>query len=127
MLKKVIFSIGFAMFVWSCFSQVQKEVVPPYNIKAISFVQGGQNTIPLFRLGDSFQFQFDDLFGNEANYYYTITHCNYDWKPSQLSKNEYFEIKLHLSLTGLQEKPTPLSMSFACLILAILFFDSVSE
>ena len=89
MLKKVIFSIGFTMFVWSCFSQVQKEVVPPYNIKAISFVQGGQNTIPLFRLGDSFQFQFDDLFGNEANYYYTITHCNYDWKPSQLSKNEY--------------------------------------
>ena len=45
--------------------------------------------IPIFRLGDSFQFQFDDLFGTEANYFYTITHCDYDWKPSQLSKNEY--------------------------------------
>jgi hypothetical protein len=71
------------------YSQVEKEIIPPYNIKTVSFVQNGQNSIPIFRLGDSFQFQFDDLFGNEANYYYTITHCDYDWKPSQLSKAEY--------------------------------------
>lgn len=71
------------------FSQVEKEVIPPYNIKTISFVQNDQNVIPIFRLGDGFSFQFDDLFGNEANYYYTITHCDYDWKPSQLVKSEY--------------------------------------
>ena len=71
------------------FSQAEKEIVPPYNIKTVSFVQNGQNTIPVFRLGDAFQFQFDDLYGNEANYYYTITHCDYDWKPSQLVKSEY--------------------------------------
>jgi hypothetical protein len=71
------------------FSQVEKEIVPPYNIKTVTFVQSGQNTIPVFQLGDSFQFQFDDLYANEANYYYTITHCDYDWKPSQLSKSEY--------------------------------------
>jgi hypothetical protein len=71
------------------YSQVEKEIVPPYNIKTVSFVQNGQNSVPIFRLGDSFQLQFDDLFGNEANYYYTITHCNYDWTPSQLAKAEY--------------------------------------
>ena len=65
------------------------EVNPAYNIKTISFAQNGNNVIPLFQLGDTFQFQFDDLFGNEANYYYKITHCDYDWKQSQLSVNEY--------------------------------------
>ena len=71
------------------FSQVEKEVTPPYNIKTVTFVQNNQNAIPIFKLGESFELQFDDLYGNEANYYYTITHCNYDWTPSQLSINEY--------------------------------------
>ena len=71
------------------FSQVEREISPPYNIKTVSFVQNNQNSIAVFQLGDSFQLQFDDLYGNEANYYYTITHCDYDWKPSQLSKSEY--------------------------------------
>jgi len=70
-------------------AQSLQEIVPPYNIKSIAFIQAGQNTIPIFRLGDSFQFVFDDLYGDEANYYYTITHCDYDWKPSQLMINEY--------------------------------------
>jgi hypothetical protein len=70
-------------------SQVEKEIIPPYNFKTISFLQNGQNVIPIFRLGDSFQFVFDDLYGTEANYFYTITHCDYDWKPSQLAKQEY--------------------------------------
>lgn len=70
-------------------AQAEKEIAPPYNIRTVSFVQNGQNIVPLFRLGDSFQLQFDDLFGNEANYYYQFVHCDYDWKPSQLSKSEY--------------------------------------
>lgn len=71
------------------FSQIEKEIIPPYNIKTVSFVQNNQNAIPIFKLGDSFSFQFDDLYGNEANYYYTITHCDYDWKQSQLVESEY--------------------------------------
>jgi hypothetical protein len=75
----------------STYAQVETEIAPPYNIKTVSFVQNGQNIIPLFALNDSFQLQFDDLFGNEANYYYEIVHCNYDWKPSDLTKNEYLK------------------------------------
>lgn len=71
------------------FSQIEKEVTPPYNIKTVIFSQNDQNAVPIFQLGDNFQFQFDDLFGNEANYYYQIVHCDYDWKPSQLAKSEY--------------------------------------
>jgi hypothetical protein len=88
MLKKTFFAYFLLVTVIS-FSQVEKEVIPPYNIKTISFVQNDQNAIPVFRFGDGFSFQFDDLYGNEANYYYTITHCDYDWKPSQLAKSEY--------------------------------------
>lgn len=67
----------------------EQEVVPPYNIKTVTFVQGGNNAIPFFRLGDSFELQFDDLYGNEADYYYTLEHFNFDWTPSSLMKNEY--------------------------------------
>ncbi|HRG17963.1 MAG TPA: DUF5103 domain-containing protein [Flavobacterium lutivivi] len=88
-MTKRAFLFVFVFIFTNLFSQVEKEIVPPYNIKTISFVQNNQNAIPIFKLGDSFELQFDDLYGNEANYYYTITHCNYDWTPSQLSINEY--------------------------------------
>lgn len=73
------------------FSQVENEKLPPYNIRTVSFTQGGNNVIPFFKLGESFQFVFDDLFGDEANYYYSITHCNYDWKKSDLTINDYLQ------------------------------------
>jgi hypothetical protein len=88
MLKKLLFLYLLLVAIIS-YSQVEKEIIPPYNFKTISFLQNGQNVIPIFRLGDSFQFVFDDLYGTEANYFYTITHCDYDWKPSQLAKQEY--------------------------------------
>lgn len=88
MLKKLL-SLGILLIGIVSNSQVEKEIIPPYNFKTISFLQNGQNVIPIFRLGDSFQFVFDDLYGTEANYFYTITHCDYDWKPSQLAKQEY--------------------------------------
>lgn len=69
-----------------------QEVQPPYNIKTISFLQNNENVLPYFRLNESFTLAFDDLYGNEANYYYTIQHCNYDWTPSsQLTVNDYIE------------------------------------
>ncbi|OIQ22563.1 MAG: DUF5103 domain-containing protein [Flavobacterium sp. MedPE-SWcel] len=73
-------------------AQVQQEIAPPYNIKTVSFRKNAENVYPYFRLGESFQFAFDDLFGNEADYYYSITHCNYDWTPStQLTVNDYID------------------------------------
>ena len=88
MLKNLLSSCLFLITTIS-FAQIEKEILPPYNIKTISFVQNDQNAIPIFKLRDSFQLQFDDLYGNESNYYYTITHCDYDWEPSQLAKAEY--------------------------------------
>jgi len=69
--------------------EIQKELDPPYNIKTVSFVQNGSNVVPIFELGDTFEFQFDDLFGNEANYYFEVTHCDYNWIPTDIPKTDY--------------------------------------
>ncbi|UGS23248.1 type IX secretion system plug protein [Flavobacterium channae] len=66
------------------------EQEPPFNIKTISFVQNRNNVVPYFKLGEVFELQFDDLYGDEADYYYTITQFNYDWSaPTDLAKVEY--------------------------------------
>jgi hypothetical protein len=89
-MKHSIFTYLLLLFVTTtATAQPEKEIAPPFHIKTITFVQNKQNMVPVFQLGDSFQLQFDDLHGNEANYYYQIVHCDYDWKQSQLSVNEY--------------------------------------
>jgi hypothetical protein len=75
----------------SATAQVENEIAPPFHIKTISFIQNNQNVVPILTLGSSFQLQFDDLYGNEADYYYEIIHCDYNWKPSEIPKNEYLE------------------------------------
>jgi hypothetical protein len=91
MIKKYTLLFCFWLISLSSFSQVAKEILPPFYIKTVSFVQNGQNAIPIFQLGDRFELQFDDLHGNEEDYFYEITHYDYDWKPSDLSKNEYLK------------------------------------
>ncbi len=71
------------------FAQIEQEIMPPYHVKTVAFIQNGQNVTPIFRINDNFSLEFDDLYANEANYNYTITHCDYNWKPSELSRNEY--------------------------------------
>ncbi len=46
---------------------------------------------PMLRLGAGGQMilHFDDLVGDFQRYSYTFVHCNYDWTPSQLNKQEY--------------------------------------
>ena len=73
------------------FGQVTLETNPPGFIRTVIFrgdsVENSGN--PVVRLGGSLQLSFDDIIGDEADYYYTIQHFNFDWTPSQLSKNEY--------------------------------------
>jgi len=47
--------------------------------------------IPAIKLGDAFSLSFDDINGDEADYYYRILHCNFDWTPSPLYKTEFME------------------------------------
>ena len=80
----------FLLISGSMIAQTLNEIAPSFNIKTITFLQNSnQNEIPIFKLGEGFQVQFDDLYGNEANYYYEIIHCDYNWTPTQIPKNEY--------------------------------------
>lgn len=76
-------------FTKEVFSQETKEVPTPYYIKTAYFTQGSQALIPIFKLNDRFSFVFDDLMGEESDYYYQIKHFNKDWTPSPLLKSEY--------------------------------------
>lgn len=69
--------------------ETQTEIVPPYNIKTVTFVQNGNNVVPIFELGSTFEFQFDDLFASEANYYFEVIHCDYNWRPTDIPKTDY--------------------------------------
>ena len=66
------------------------EQAPPEFIKTITFsIPGSLNELPVIELGQPLILEFDDLNGNEADYYYTIEHFNFDWTPSVLAKAEF--------------------------------------
>jgi hypothetical protein len=73
------------------FAQVREKVEPSF-ISTIQF-RGAtdQSQLPIIFLGDRLQLSFDALNGEEEDFYYTITHYNFDWTPSDLSKSEYLD------------------------------------
>ena len=91
MFKDIFRKIVLIFSITSALAQTEKEVIPPFNIKTASFVQSNENVVPIFKLGDGFMFQFDDLFGNEANYYFEIVHCDYNWNPTDIPKTDYMK------------------------------------
>lgn len=84
-----LFITAFLIFFYG-FSQTEEELVnDPDYIKSVTFNKPPENMLPIFELGDTFQLSFDDVIGDEADYYYQFEHYDYDWKPSQLFKNEF--------------------------------------
>lgn len=62
------------------------------NLKSIQVnVNGEWGEPPVMLLGGSnyVEISFDDLQHNFVRYTYSITHCNADWKPSDLIRSEY--------------------------------------
>ncbi len=73
------------------FAQVEETIEPEY-IRTIEFKgTASQSRLPVIELGQKMQLSFDDIIGNEADYFYTIEHFNFDWTPSDLSKGEYLD------------------------------------
>lgn len=71
-------------------TQVAKEVNPPDYIKTIQFLgNSSESQLPIIKLGDVLRLEFDAVNNEEADFYYTIEHFNYDWTPSILVKSEY--------------------------------------
>ncbi|MCB0461589.1 MAG: DUF5103 domain-containing protein [Flavobacteriaceae bacterium] len=84
----------FITFFWFQFmaSQVAEEVEPPYYIKTITFKSNtNESELPILRLGERLQLEFDVLNNEEADFYYVIEHYDYDWTPSRLIKSRYLQ------------------------------------
>lgn len=74
------------------YSQTMDELVnDPDYIKSVTFNKPPENMLPIFTLGEGFEISFDDVIGDEADYYYQFEHYDYDWNPSQLFKNEFLQ------------------------------------
>ena len=91
-MKKLLLLSGFLLT--SLFVQSQEQETPaPSFIRSIVFsaTDADFGTTPIVQLGDRLRLQFDDIIGDEADYYYSIEHFNYDWTHSSLIKSEYLD------------------------------------
>ena len=83
----VLFFVGLS----SVTSQIIDKI-EPYHIRTVQFLGNtDQSQLPIVRLGDRITLSFDDIKGTEEDYYYRITHHNFDWSVSDLSKGEYLD------------------------------------
>ncbi|GAB5399186.1 MAG: DUF5103 domain-containing protein [Aureisphaera sp.] len=72
-------------------AQIIEKIEPEY-IRTIQFKGNSQfSQLPIIRLGENLQLSFDDINGTEEDYYYVITHHDFDWTESDLSKGEYMD------------------------------------
>lgn len=85
-------SICLCIFIsFNSIAQTIEKIEPSY-IKTIQFKGGTEfSQLPIIRLGQSIELSFDALNGKEEDFYYTITHHNFDWSPSDLSQSEYLD------------------------------------
>lgn len=80
------------ILVYFCNAQITKEIAAPENIKTIILQElTSERQIPLIELGKTLMLRFDDINGDEADYYYRINQYNFDWTPSSLMKQEYLK------------------------------------
>lgn len=91
---------GVLLFLWICSVQLLKaqfvydNKVYSAQIKTVQcYNTQKEQSIPVITLGGTEQllFSFDDLRGGSKNYWYTIEHCTYDWKSSNISVLDYVE------------------------------------
>ena len=88
--KKV--SILFIIILISLVSHSQEdvEVNEPNYIKSITLRANKVNSyVPIIKLGETLNFSFDDLEGDEKQYTYKVQHCTYDWNISDISSTVY--------------------------------------
>ena len=91
MRTSILLFILFLFQIPAGFAQVEQTIEPEY-IRTIELKgSSSQSTLPIIELGQKLQLSFDDIIGDEADYFYTIEHFNFDWTPSDLSKGEYLD------------------------------------
>ena len=76
------------------YNQPNLDAINVDYIKSVKFyIEGLFLSVPILELGSNSQLilEFDDLDGDAKDYFYSITHCDKNWIPSDLSSLEYIE------------------------------------
>jgi hypothetical protein len=72
------------------FNPLNAQNVAPANIKSIELKALGNTTFNhIIPLGNTIELNFDDLDGDQKEYYYKIDLMTHDWKESNLISNQY--------------------------------------
>ncbi|WP_103864286.1 DUF5103 domain-containing protein [Aquimarina sp. I32.4] len=89
--RPLFFYIFTLFFPYYFFAQPVANISPTANhIRTIRLYTDTKfSGTPILKLGEPLKLSFDDINGDEADYYYRIRHCNFNWSPSSLYKNEY--------------------------------------
>jgi len=98
-LLKYLFSVFYLIITSYSFAKEYEELLTQNyiyktNIKTVILEQKGRNfSYPVIRLAskESLVLSFDDVTESGGDYSFTIIHCTYDWKISDLSENEYID------------------------------------
>ncbi|WP_299679311.1 DUF5103 domain-containing protein [uncultured Dokdonia sp.] len=93
------------------FSQIAVETPEPSYIKTIQF-RGDTflGELPTIKLGDPLQLSFDDIIGDEHDYYYKITHHDADWSPSKLARSEFMRGMDNVRILDIENSVATLQM-----------------
>src|SRR5690625_4342138 len=97
-MKKIISFLACLLFITgTLFAQVN-SITPDHvymdHIKSIKIVPGGNKLqLPVINLNSrqKLEISFDDLDKRIKNYYYTLTLCDTDWQPTNLSSFDYLD------------------------------------
>jgi hypothetical protein len=77
--------IGYLIGLQHIYAQIDADYIKTVVLKS----ENSNSFSPIFRLGESFNLSFDDLEGDEKDYYYRIEHLNYSWEKSNIVSNEF--------------------------------------
>lgn len=91
MIKSILAFLLLISFIPVSLAQVD-EIIEPNYIRTIQFKGNTKlSQLPIINLGDRINLSFDALNGKEEDFYYVITHHNFDWTTSDLAKSEYLD------------------------------------
>ncbi|WP_196886108.1 type IX secretion system plug protein domain-containing protein [Aureivirga sp. CE67] len=90
-IKILCFGIIF-LFFNTLQSQELLDTPLPENIRTVILRSMSTNQYtPIIKLGEKIRLSFDDLEADSKDYYYKITHCDFNWEPSNISTTEYLD------------------------------------
>lgn len=90
-MRQFIIFLALAFGIWTGAAQTP-ETRPPDYIKTVQIKSDTTfSGVPIIKLGQGLKLEFDDLVGDESDYYYKISYYDFDWEPSDLSQNEYMD------------------------------------